>query len=147
VGGRESVGRRGREKGAGDTRISGEDGRVGSSRQQRWRRPNPSTCLRWRPRWPGHAGGRRGAPGGPHGWARWAAQEARALDGWLRPRGAGPRRGGQLGHELGLVAGRAGPFPFLSYSFLIFCSFLFFPPFKIEFPIKRMLHKITHPTK
>jgi hypothetical protein len=67
--------------------------------------------------------------------------------GVARPRAGSGRGGGAAGPRAGLVDGKAGPFPFLSYSFLIFCSVLFFPPFQIEFPIKRMLHKITHPTK
>jgi hypothetical protein len=110
----------------------------------------------------------RGGPcgGGLRGGPRWSGGARWRLGQCLHAarvggRGA-PRQVGQVGRERkwagvgrraevgwqgdDLVEGKAGPFPFLSY-FFIFCSFLFFPPFQIEFPIKRMLHKITHPTK
>jgi hypothetical protein len=99
----------------------------------------------------------RGRPGGwdPRaGGGGWERARRRLGFGRARLRGSGmgrswamrPSAGGGPGKG-GSAGPRARPFPFLSYSFLIFCSFLFFPPFQIEFPIKRMLHKITHPTK
>jgi hypothetical protein len=84
---------------------------------------------------------------GEHALARWAGQGrphgSRRGRGHTRgptlskrgKGGFGPRREGK---------GRLGFYLFISY-FFIFCSFLFSPPFQIEFLIKWMLHKITHP--
>jgi hypothetical protein len=99
--------------------------------------------LAWRPG-QGRACALRG-PGEGRAW--WAAREARALDGLLRPRGAGPGSAGPRGgaQEGGLggpneswAAGRIWKdwfllfsFLFLSYSFF-FCSFIFSTRFQLN---------------
>jgi hypothetical protein len=106
-------------------------------------------------------GAQLGQPGQARGVgrlrARWASEGKRRGAGWASTRSrAGPAR---AGHTRGPTLskrgkggfgprregkGRLGFYLFISY-FFIFCSFLFSPPFQIEFLIKWMLHKITHP--